>query len=181
MNVFTSIKSLVIVLALYSVTANGQQKSLGKSTEKGKLTQSKELLKDAKSIKADSLAKSKIIADSLAAIQPLKLKPFKKNAHASYYHQKFHGKRTSSGVKFDNTKYTAAHRKFPFGTKLKITNEVNHKSVIVEVTDRGPFTKGREIDLTKKAFMEIVDNKNSGKVMVTIEEIIPAVVPVPKP
>jgi rare lipoprotein A len=181
MNVFTSIKSLVIVLALSSVTANGQQKSSGKSTEKGKLTQSKELLKDAKAIKADSLAKSKIIADSLAAIQPLKLKPFKKNAHASYYHQKFHGKRTSSGVKFDNTKYTAAHRKFPFGTKLKITNEVNHKSVIVEVTDRGPFTKGREIDLTKKAFMEIVDNKNSGKVMVTIEEIIPAVVPVSKP
>jgi rare lipoprotein A len=181
MNVFTSIKSLIIVLALCSVTAYGQQKSSGKSTEKGKLTQSKELLKDAKAIKADSLAKSKIIADSLAAIQPLKLKPFKKNAHASYYHQKFHGKRTSSGVKFDNTKYTAAHRKFPFGTKLKITNEVNHKSVIVEVTDRGPFTKGREIDLTKKAFMEIVDNKNSGKVMVTIEEIIPAVVPVPKP
>jgi rare lipoprotein A len=180
MNVFTSIKSLVIVLALCSVSANGQQKSSGKSTEKGKLTQSKELLKDVKSIKADSLAKSKRIADSLAAIQPLKLKPFKKNAHASYYHQKFHGRRTSSGVKFDNTKYTAAHRKLPFGTKLKITNEVNHKSVIVEITDRGPFTKGREIDLTKKAFMEIVDNKNSGKVMVTIEEIIPAVVPVPK-
>ena len=127
------------------------------------------------------LAKSKIIADSLAAIQPLKLKAYKKNAHASYYHQKFNGKRTSSGVRFDNTKYTAAHRKFPFGTKLKITNEANHKSVIVEVIDRGPFSKGREIDLTKKAFMEIVDNKNSGKVMVTIEEIIPVVVPAPKP
>lgn len=170
-----------MVLALCSIAANGQQKLSGKATEKGKLTQSKELFKDAKAIKVDSLAKSKRIVDSLAAIQPLKLKPFKKNAHASYYHQKFHGKRTSSGVKFDNTKYTAAHRKFPFGTKLKITNEVNHKSVIVEVTDRGPFTKGREIDLTKKAFMEIVENKNSGKVMVTIEEIIPAVVPLPKP
>ena len=73
----------------------------------------------------------------------------------------------------------AAHRKFPFGTKLKITNEVNHKSVIVQVTDRGPFVKGREIDLTKKAFMDIVDNKNSGKVMVTIEEIIPTIAPKP--
>ena len=174
MNVFTSIKSLVIVLALCSVTANGQQKSSGKSPKKGKLTQSK-------AIKADSLSKSKEIADSLVTIQPLKLKPFKKNAHASYYHQKFHGRRTASGVIFDNTKLTAAHRSLPFGTKLKITNEVNQKSVIVQVTDRGPFVKGREIDLTKKAFMEIVDNKNSGKVMVTIEEIIPAVVPVPKP
>ena len=53
--------------------------------------------------------------------------------------------------------------------------------MIVEVIDRGPFSKGREIDLTKKAFMEIVDNKNSGKVMVTIEEIIPVVAPSPKP
>ena len=167
---------------MLGTTAYGQQKPSGKLSEKAKITQPKELLKDVKTIKADSLAKSKIIADSLAAIQPLKLKPFKKNAHASYYHQKFHGKRTSSGVRFDNTKYTAAHRKFPFGTKLKITNEVNHKSVIVEVIDRGPFSKGREIDLTKKAFMEIVDNKNSGKVMVTIEEIIPViVVPAPKP
>ena len=76
-----------MVLALCSIAANGQQKLSGKATEKGKLTQSKELLKDAKAIKADSLAKSKMIADSLAAIQPLKLKPFKKNAHASYYHQ----------------------------------------------------------------------------------------------
>ncbi len=181
MNVLTSIKILGIGLAFFSITAYGQQKPNGKFTEKGKVTQSKELLKDSKAVKADSIAKSKAIAlsDSLAAVQPLKLKLFKKNAHASYYHQKFHGKRTSSGVKFDNTKYTAAHRKFPFGTKLKITNEVNHKSVIVEITDRGPFTKGREIDLTKKAFMDIVDNKNSGKVMVTIEEIIPTVAPRP--
>lgn len=181
MNVLTSIKILGIGLLLLGTTAYSQQKPSGKLPEKGKITQPKEMLKDAKAIKADSLVKSKIIADSLAAIQPLKLKPYKKNVHASYYHQKFHGKRTSSGVKFDNTKYTAAHRKFPFGTKLKITNEANHKSVIVEVIDRGPFSKGREIDLTKKAFMEIVDNKNSGKVMVTIEEIIPAVVPAPKP
>ncbi|MEN9323668.1 MAG: hypothetical protein RL699_1448 [Bacteroidota bacterium] len=181
MKAIFSIKILGLLLLLSSIPSFGQQKPVVKAAEKGKITQPKELLKDAKTIKADSLAKSKIIADSLAAIQPLKLKPFKKNAHASYYHQKFHGKRTSSGVRFDNTKYTAAHRKFPFGTKLKITNEVNHKSVIVEVIDRGPFSKGREIDLTKKAFMEIVDNKNSGKVMVTIEEIIPVLVPAPKP
>jgi rare lipoprotein A len=181
MNVLTSIKILGIGLLLLGTTTYGQQKPSGKLPEKAKITQPKELLKDSKVVKLDSIAKTKVVADSLAAIQPLKLKPFKKSAHASYYHQKFNGKRTSSGVRFDNNKYTAAHRKFPFGTKLKITNEVNHKSVIVEVIDRGPFSKGREIDLTKKAFMEIVDNKNSGKVMVTIEEIIPVVVPAPKP
>lgn len=181
MNVLTSIKILGIGLLLLGTTTYGQQKPSGKLPEKAKITQPKELLKDSKVVKLDSIAKTKAVADSLAAIQPLKLKPFKKSAHASYYHQKFNGKRTSSGVRFDNNKYTAAHRKFPFGTKLKITNEVNHKSVIVEVIDRGPFSKGREIDLTKKAFMEIVDNKNSGKVMVTIEEIIPVVAVAPKP
>ncbi len=101
-----------------------------------------------------------------------KLKLFKKNAHASYYAQKFHGRRTASGKRFDNTKYTAAHRKFPFGTKLKVTNEANGKFVIVEITDRGPFTKGRDIDLTKKAFMEIASNKYGGSLKVTIEEIL---------
>lgn len=108
--------------------------------------------------------------DTLANAIPLKFKPFKKSAHASYYHDKFTGKRTASGQKFDNKKYTAAHRKLPFGTKLKITNEKTGKSVVVEVTDRGPFSRGREIDLTKKAFMEIADNKNSGSLTVTIEE-----------
>lgn len=96
---------------------------------------------------------------------------FKKNAHASYYHDKFNGKRTASGKRFDNQKLTAAHRKFPFGTRLRITNEANGKSVVVEVTDRGPFARGREIDLSKKAFMDITSNKKSGAVIVKIEEL----------
>lgn len=99
------------------------------------------------------------------------LKLYKENAHASYYHDKFNGKKTASGVKFDNDKLTAAHKKFPFGTKLKITNEKNGKSVIVVINDRGPFVNGREIDLSKKAFMNITSNKNSGVVFVTIEII----------
>ena len=106
--------------------------------------------------------------DSMANLS-LKFKSYKKTAHASYYHDKFNGKRTASGKKFDNKKYTAAHRKFPFGTKLKITNISNGKSVIVEVTDRGPFSRGREIDITRKAFMEIADNKNGGSMSVSIE------------
>ena len=99
------------------------------------------------------------------------LKLYKENAHASYYHDKFDGRKTASGVKFDNSKLTAAHKKLPFGTKLKITNEKNDKSVTVVVTDRGPFVNGREIDLSKKAFMDITSNKKSGVVFVKIEII----------
>ena len=99
------------------------------------------------------------------------LKLYKENAHASYYHDKFDGRKTASGVKFDNSKLTAAHKKLPFGTKLKITNEKNDKSVIVVVTDRGPFVNGREIDLSKKAFMDITSNKKGGVVFVKIEII----------
>ncbi len=101
-----------------------------------------------------------------------KLKVYKKSVHASYYADKFNGKRTASGVRFSNSDYTAAHKKFPFGTKLKITNEANGKSVFVEVVDRGPFVRSREIDLTKRAFMEIAKNKGAGSMMVTIEEVV---------
>jgi rare lipoprotein A len=94
---------------------------------------------------------------------------YKTHAHASYYNDKFNGKRTASGRRFNNSKFTAAHKKFAFGTKLKITNERNNKSVIVEVIDRGPFSKKREIDLTKKAFMKIASNKGSGSMNVKIE------------
>lgn len=116
--------------------------------------------------------KTKItVTDTVKPKPILKLKTFKTKAHASYYANKFNGKRTSSGVRFDNNKYTAAHRKLPFGTKLKITNEENGKFVMVEVIDRGPFSRGREIDLTKRAFMEITSNKNSGSTTVKIEII----------
>ncbi len=94
---------------------------------------------------------------------------YKTNVHASYYHDKFNGRKTASGRKFDNNDFTAAHKTFPFGTKLKITNEKNKKFVLVEVIDRGPFVKGREIDLSKRAFMDIASNKKSGVVYVTIE------------
>lgn len=113
---------------------------------------------------------SPISRDENTKIENLKL--YKEKAHASYYHDKFTGRKTASGKKFDNTKLTAAHKKLPFGTKLKITNVLNKKSTIVEVTDRGPFVKGREIDLSKKAFMDIASNKNSGAINVKIEILV---------
>lgn len=111
------------------------------------------------------------IAPDTVIVETGKFVFFKKDAHASYYHDKFNGKKTASGKRFDNKKLSAAHRKFPFGTKLRITNEANGKSVIVEVIDRGPFARGREIDLSKRAFMEIASNKGGGAVIVKIEEL----------
>ena len=106
-------------------------------------------------------------------VNSFNFKSLKKNAHASYYHNKFNGRRTASGKRFDNNGYTAAHKKLPFGTMVKVTNEANGKWVIVEITDRGPFSKAREIDLSRRAFMDIVSNKKSGMVIVTLEVIEP--------
>jgi len=94
---------------------------------------------------------------------------YKTNVTATYYHDKFNGRKTASGAVFSNSKLTTAHPSLPFGTQLKVTNPINGKSVVVTVTDRGPFTKGRELDLSKRAFMEITDNKNKGLIQVDIE------------
>lgn len=109
--------------------------------------------------------------DSVFSLDGLKLKVYKKSAHASYYHDRFNGRKTASGARFSNNKYTAAHKKLPFGTKVKVTNEANGKFVIVEITDRGPFVKTREIDLSKRAFMDITKSKGAGAMTVTIETI----------
>jgi len=110
--------------------------------------------------------------DSVFTDKGLKLKPYKKNAHASYYADRFNGKKTANGSRFNNNSYTAAHKKLPFGTRVKVTNEANGKFVIVKITDRGPFVKTREIDLSKRAFMEITRNKGAGAMKVTIERIM---------
>lgn len=70
---------------------------------------------------------------------------------ASYYAAKFQGRPTASGERFDNGKLTAAHRTLPFGTKVRVTNLENGRSVTVRVNDRGPFVKGRMIDLSYAA------------------------------
>jgi rare lipoprotein A len=96
---------------------------------------------------------------------------YKKDVLATYYADKFNGRKTSSGERFSNSKYTAAHMSLPFGTKVRVTNEKNGKFVDVVINDRGPFSKKLEIDLTKKAFMEIASNKGSGYFKVKIEVI----------
>jgi rare lipoprotein A len=70
---------------------------------------------------------------------------------ASWYGAQHHGKKTASGDTFDQAKFTAAHRSLPFGSKIKVTNVANGKSVEVEINDRGPFTDNRIIDLSHAA------------------------------
>jgi rare lipoprotein A len=74
---------------------------------------------------------------------------------ASYYADDYHGKQTSNGEIFDMNELTAAHRTLPFGTKARITNLENKKSVIVRINDRGPFIEGRMIDLSLAAAKEL--------------------------
>jgi rare lipoprotein A len=159
--------------------------AIGQTSNKGKNRTSKNkdsiIKSKSSSAKADQLValdtikksnplldKQEVIVDSLF-IGNATFKFYKKGAHASYYADKFHNQRTASGIKYDKNKYSAAHKKLPFGTLIKVTNEANGKSVIVEVNDRGPFVRSREIDLSKRAFMEIANNKSSGNMKVTIE------------
>lgn len=70
---------------------------------------------------------------------------------ASWYGAKFHGKRTASGKRFNMHQLTCAHRSLPFGTRILVKNPKTKKQCVVEVTDRGPFCRGRVIDLSKAA------------------------------
>lgn len=74
---------------------------------------------------------------------------------ASYYAAKFNGRRTASGETFDNREMTAAHRTLPFGSLVRVTNPANGKSVVVRINDRGPFTRGRLIDVSRAAAEEL--------------------------
>lgn len=70
---------------------------------------------------------------------------------ASFYHDRFHGRRTASGEVYDRNELTAAHRYLPFGTYVRVTNLANGKRVVVRIDDRGPFRRGWIIDLSRKA------------------------------
>lgn len=74
---------------------------------------------------------------------------------ASYYGRRFDGRLTASGERFDMTEMTAAHKTLPFGSRVRVTNPDNGRSVIVRINDRGPYTRGREIDLSRAAAEEL--------------------------
>ena len=82
---------------------------------------------------------------------------FSETGIASYYASKYQYRKTASGERLDNYAMTAAHKSLPFGTRVIVTNLNNGKTVKVRINDRGPFTKGRVIDLTRAAFAKIED------------------------
>jgi rare lipoprotein A len=93
---------------------------------------------------------------------------FVAQGYACWYGSAFEGKKTANGDVFSKNKLTAAHRYLEFGTKIKITNQKTQKSVVVEVNDRGPFVKGKILDLSEKAAKKI-DVYAQGTGMVGIE------------
>lgn len=89
---------------------------------------------------------------------------------ASYYADKFHGRETASGEKYNKIEFTAAHRTLPFGTIVEIENLQNDRTVQVRINDRGPFKSGRVIDVSRAA-AEALGMVRSGVVDVKVEII----------
>ena len=89
---------------------------------------------------------------------------------ATYYSNRFHGRKTASGERYNKNHYTAAHKKLPFGTIVRVTRQDNGKSVLVKVNDRGPFGKGRVIDLSYIAAKDL-GIIGRGKARVSVERV----------
>ena len=103
--------------------------------------------------------KTILLSASLAfgALAPAAVEAASSCVHASFYGvgDGFHGLRAADGSRFDAHGLTTAHRSLPFGTRLRVTNPANNRSVTVTVTDRGPFIAGRSLDLSYGAFSRI--------------------------
>ena len=89
---------------------------------------------------------------------------------ASYYGDRHHGQRTASGERFDQHALTAAHRSLPFGTRVRVTNLNNERSVVLRINDRGPFVRGRIIDVSRAAAVRL-DMLRAGVVPVRVETL----------
>ncbi len=96
--------------------------------------------------------------------------PYTQTGDASYYARMFEGRKTASGTRYRKDSLTAAHRTLPMGTIVKITNIENDKEVVVEINDRGPYKKGRIIDLSRSAAREIALLED-GTVAVNLEVV----------
>ncbi len=91
-----------------------------------------------------------------------------KTGKASWYGPGFHGKLTANGERYNMNGISAAHKTLKFGTKVKITNIANGKSVVVKINDRGPYIAGRQFDLSKGAFKKIA-SINTGVIKIKYE------------
>ena len=92
------------------------------------------------------------------------------DGQATYYGVRSHGKKTASGERFNKDAMVCAHRTLPFGTRVKVTNKKNGRSVVVRVIDRGPFGRGKVIDLSPAAARQL-DMIKAGVVPVHLEVV----------
>ena len=106
-------------------------------------------------------------APPVAKIPPAE-PPTTETGLASWYGAKHHGKRTASGEVFNQNQFTAAHRTLPFGSRVKVINLDNGKSIYVRINDRGPFKRGRIIDVSRAA-AKALDMVQEGIATVRIE------------
>jgi rare lipoprotein A len=114
--------------------------------------------------------------ESLSDAQPITGGPdvsdFEQKGRASWYGRMFHGRKTASGEKFNMNALTAAHRTLPLASYVRVTNEANHKTVVVKINDRGPYVKGRIIDLSYAAAAKL-GMRSDGTQKVKIEGLSP--------
>ena len=88
---------------------------------------------------------------------------------ASYYHDRFQGRRTASGTRYDKGELSAAHKTLPLGTRVRVTDSRSGRSVVVRINDRGPYHGGRIIDLSRAAANQIgLTGKGVGRVTLQV-------------
>jgi rare lipoprotein A len=116
----------------------------------------------------DESAPEAIVQSEPAQAEPVQNFEAIGGGEASYYGNELAGNRTASGERFNPRAFTAAHRSLPMGTRLRVTNQSNGKSVIVRVNDRGPFVRSRIIDVSYAAAQQI-QMVRAGRAQVKLE------------
>ena len=99
-----------------------------------------------------------------------------RSAVASYYHASLHGRKTASGERYNHSAMTVAHKTLPFGTLLRITDRRSGRRVLARVNDRGPFIRGRELDLSGAA-ADRLRMRSRGTARVSFEIVDPSTLP----
>ncbi len=163
----------ILITIVISLALSGYVSSEDKNTKEAKKIAEKVKRKAQHTEKAEgsqNLVKDKVTVNKGNDGKPI----VEQVGEASFYGPGFHGKKTATGEKFDQNDKTAAHPTLPLGTKATVTNLDNGNSVDVKINDRGPYVKGRDIDLSKGAAKELGMTKD-GVAPVKIEaEVIPA-------
>ncbi|MFH0730775.1 MAG: septal ring lytic transglycosylase RlpA family protein [Pseudomonadota bacterium] len=162
-----ALMAMIGVTALVSCCHSGVAVSGDKIEQKAEAIADKVEKKSKQTEKAEG--KQNLAKDNVEVNTDVKGKPVVEQlGEASWYGNDFHGKKNAAGETYNQHNFTAAHPTLPLGTEATVTNLETGKSVELEITDRGPYSKGRDIDLSKGAAEEIGMKKN-GTAPVKIE------------